>query len=139
MFFSQSFKAALKTVSFLAVHKGNNERFSIQQLAKETHENPHTLGKVLQVMVKTGIINSVKGPSGGFCLSEQQADLPVVKIPEAFGEHFKIGRCALGMAKCSASKPCVMHTEYKKARKIIEQFFITSRIGDLAQNHYQPL
>lgn len=135
MFFSQSFKAAVKTASFLAAHKGGNKRFSIQELAAETRENPHTLGKVLQVMVKSGIINSIKGPSGGFYISEEQAGLPVVTIPEALGEDFKVGRCALGLTTCSAAKPCAMHSEYKKVRKIIEQFFITRQIGDLAQTH----
>ncbi|HNK42482.1 MAG TPA: Rrf2 family transcriptional regulator, partial [Flavobacteriales bacterium] len=58
-------KASIKAVVFLGSKLASGERSSLKEVAAYTGENEHTVGKLLQRLVKSGIIQSAKGPRGG--------------------------------------------------------------------------
>lgn len=128
MIFNKICKAALKSVAFLAYNYPKANRYSIKELAMVVEENDHTVGKALQLLVKLEIINSMKGPNGGFYLEKSQLKIPVLKIVEAIDGKFILNQCALGFSKCSEKKPCAFHEEFKKARRIIEWLLLKSKV-----------
>ena len=50
-------------------HSKSNVRAGIKEIAEQISANVHTTGKILQVLVKEGVITSAKGPNGGFYIS----------------------------------------------------------------------
>lgn len=124
-------KTAVKAVVFLATKY--DEKTGIREIANYIEASEHTVGKMLQTLVKNGVINSVKGPSGGFYISEKQKQQPIFNIVQAIDgtEYFR--RCGLGLSKCSATHPCPIHNEYKQARDILEKIFKTKKVADLCE------
>ena len=61
-------KAAIKAVVYLGLRVESGDKSSIKEIADFIDENEHTVGKLLQTLVKKDIINSAKGPTGGFYL-----------------------------------------------------------------------
>ena len=124
-------KSAIKAVIFLACRYESGVNAGIKEIAEFTNANEHTVGKLLQTLVKQNVINSVKGPSGGFHISKEQLERPIIDIIEAIDGKEVFRQCGLGLQKCSASRPCPIHDQYKVARDIIEQIFTRNKIMDL--------
>lgn len=110
-------KASIKAVVFLGSRLRSGERSSLKDVAAYTGENEHTVGKLLQRLVKAGIIQSAKGPKGGFFLTAKQAEQRVIRIVEAIDGAEVFTQCGLGMSKCSDVHPCPLHDDYKPIRE----------------------
>lgn len=130
---SNTCKTAVKAVIFLCSKSDSTEKSSIKEVAEYINANEHTIGKILQILVKHNLIKSVKGPSGGFYISEEQKKMPIINIVESIDGKEIFKSCGLGLSKCSSSHPCPIHNEYKEARDIVENLFKEKRVLDLCQ------
>lgn len=131
MIFNKTCKIAIKAVSYLASQTDLYSHHSIKEIAEEVDESEHTLGKTLQLLVKSNIIHSVKGPSGGFYLGSEQLNLPLLNIIESIEGKYLFNKCVLGYEKCSSKNPCGLHNEFKIARVNVEKILINTKISDL--------
>jgi Rrf2 family protein len=89
------------------------------------------MGKILQILAREGLINSTKGPSGGFSISRAQLNQPLIHIVEAIEGDQVFRECGLGLSKCSAAHPCPIHDEYKIARERVGKLFRQNTLKDL--------
>lgn len=128
---SNTCKSAIKAVIFLCSKFDKKENSGIKEIAAYINVNEHTIGKILQILVKQNIINSIKGPSGGFYISSKQQKQPIINIVEAIDGKEIFKSCGLGLSKCSSTHPCPIHNEYKEARDIVERLFTEKRVIDL--------
>ena len=128
---SHTCKTAVRAVIFLASKTDPEERSGILEIADIIDASEHTVGKLLQVLVKNGVINSVKGPSGGFYISASQKRLPIINIIEAIDGKELFKECGLGLAKCSSRHPCPIHNDYKIVRDLFEKLCREKIIADL--------
>ena len=136
---SLSCKAAIKAVIFLGLKFETGERFSIKDVASHINENEHTIGKILQKLVKQHIIYSVKGPNGGFYISQKQIQQPIINIVEAIDGREIFKQCGLGLAKCSESHPCPFHNDFKPVRELFKKMCEEKKIVDLYLNVNQGM
>lgn len=128
---SYTCKTAIKAVIYLAsIHK-RGEKAAIREIAEQINASEHTVGKILQTLARQGLINSLKGPAGGFYITEQQQNQPVSNIIETIEGRQVFKECGLGLSKCSEKHPCPIHDEYKAARDLIEKLFKEKRVKDL--------
>ena len=130
---SSTCKTAIKAVIYLASKFESGENAGIKEIAEFIDASEHTIGKLLQTLVKQGVVNSVKGPSGGFYISKEQRKQPIINIVEAIDGKQLFKECGLGLSKCSASRPCPIHHHYKEARDKVEKLFSTRKIADLCE------
>jgi Rrf2 family protein len=130
---SSTCKTAIKAVIYLASKFESGENAGIKEIAEFIDASEHTVGKLLQTLVKQGVVNSVKGPTGGFYISKEQRKQPIINIVEAIDGKQLFKECGLGLSKCSASRPCPIHHDYKEARDKVEKLFSTRKIADLCE------
>jgi len=130
---SYTCKTAVKAVIYLASKFESGERSGVKEISEFINASEHTVGKILQTLVKQGLINSVKGPSGGFYISKEQLKQPIINIVDAIDGKEVFKECGLGLSKCSSSHPCPIHNEYKLGREIIEKLFRSQKITDLCK------
>lgn len=126
-------KTAIKAVIYLASKYESGENTGIKDIAGHIGASEHTIGKVMQTLVKQGAVNSVKGPSGGFYVSAAQKKQPLINIVEAVDGKQVFKGCGLGLTRCSAAHPCPIHHEYKIWRDGMQQLFSEKRISDLCE------
>lgn len=130
---SYTCKTAVKAVIFLATKFEVGEKAGIKEIAAHIDASEHTVGKMLQTLVKQDVIKSLKGPSGGFYITHSQLQQPIVKIVEAIDGKQIFRTCGLGLSRCSATHPCPIHNEYREAREILETIFRTKKVEDLRE------
>ena len=129
--FSYTCKTALKAVIYLATKAELSKKSSLKEIAEHIEASEHTVGKFLQTLVKHRVINSVKGPSGGFYLNEEQRRQPIIRIVEAIDGNQVFHQCGLGLSKCSSTHPCPIHYQFKESRDIIESLCNSKTVSDL--------
>ncbi|GAO42694.1 RrF2 family transcriptional regulator [Flavihumibacter petaseus] len=127
-------KNAIKAVIYLASKYDSDTKAGIKEIAEYINASDHTVGKLLQTLVKHEIINSLKGPSGGFYISRDQLKQPVINIVQAIDGDEVFRECGLGLKKCSAKHPCPLHDQYKEARDILEKMFRKNSVKDLSES-----
>ena len=130
---SNTCKTAIKAVIYLSSKFETGENAGIKEVAEYINANEHTVGKILQTLVKQNVIKSMKGPSGGFYISKEQQKQPIINIVEAIDGKQIFKSCGLGLSKCSSIHPCPIHDEYKEARDIIENLFRQKKVLDLCE------
>ncbi|HQV59634.1 MAG: Rrf2 family transcriptional regulator [Chitinophagaceae bacterium] len=128
---SQTCKTAIKAVIYLAARFESGEKAGIKEIADIIEASEHTVGKMLQVLVKEDVIKSLKGPNGGFFISAKQKNQPVINIVEAIDGNELFKQCGLGLSKCSSSHPCPIHDEYKMVRDLFEKMCRSNTVNDL--------
>lgn len=126
-------KAAIKAVLYLASHVAGTQRFGMVEVAAAIDENEHTVGKLLQKLVKADIIHSAKGPNGGFYITDAQLSQPIIRIVHAIDGEELFTSCGLGLSHCSHQHPCPIHNDYKKVRDGFEQLCRQKTIADLCK------
>jgi Rrf2 family protein len=131
---SVSCKASIKAVIYLGSQLPKGQRADIKTIAISIHENEHTVGKILQRLVKAKIINSLKGPTGGFFISETQKKLPLMSVVRAIDGNDVFIQCGLGFERCSDSHPCPFHKHYKKVRGYFKEMSESNTIEDLCND-----
>ncbi|MBS1747345.1 MAG: Rrf2 family transcriptional regulator [Bacteroidetes bacterium] len=127
-------KASIKAVIFLASKHDSAQKSGIKEIAEVINENEHTVGKLLQKLVKDKIIKSSKGPNGGFFISEKQMQQRIIKIVESIDGKSVFKKCGLSIEKCNDKRPCALHYEYKPVRELFQKMCTQNRVIDLYQN-----
>lgn len=127
-------KASIKAVVYLGSKVASGDKTSLKEVASFTNENEHTVGKLLQKLVKAEIINSAKGPNGGFYMTEKQTGQKILKIVEAIDGKEVFKQCGLGLSKCSETRPCPLHNEYKPIRELFMNMCNDKQVRDLFEN-----
>jgi len=131
---SLSCKASIKAVIFLGSKAESGYKLGIREVATFINENEHTVAKLLQKLVKEGIIKSMKGPRGGFYITSRQKQQPIIKIVEAIDGKDVFQQCGLGLSTCSETHPCPIHDDFKPVRDLFKNLCETKKICDLEQD-----
>lgn len=127
-------KTAIKAVIYLASKFDSGERAGIKEIAEFINASEHTVGKMLQTLVKEELINSAKGPSGGFYITAKQKKLSLINIVYAIDGKEIFEECGLGLSKCSATHPCPIHNDYKIIRDQFRILCQQKKISDLCES-----
>jgi len=128
---SKSCVYALRSIIFIGCNATIDAKIGFKEIANELDLPTPYLAKILQQLSKIKIIQSVKGPRGGFYLDEAALEVSVIKIVEAIdGLDFFKG-CGLGLNKCSDEHPCPLHNDFKVFRDGLKELFSSKSIADL--------
>ena len=128
---SNTCKTAIKAVIYLAAKEETGEKMGVKDIAQYINASEHTVSKILQNLVRQKIINSTRGPSGGFYITKEQQMQPIITIVDAIDGKDLFEKCGLGLSKCSSEHPCPIHDDYKKGREIIQDLFNSKTIDVL--------
>jgi len=120
---------ALRAAVFLAQHHPNPQISAV--VASATQIPSGYLSKILQGMVKNGLVHSQRGLGGGFTLARGPHSISVLDVLNAAGSPIqRIERCPLGLS--THTKLCPVHKLVDDGLKAIEDAFASANIGELS-------
>lgn len=79
-----------------------------------------------------GLLSSVRGPGGGYCLGKPASEITVADILLAAQEPIDVTRCG-GSSTCQAGSTCLTHGLWQAMNQEILQFFTSITLSDLAK------
>lgn len=137
MVFSKSFGYALRGILYIAVSSNDNARIQLAEIAEKLHIPRHFLGKVMRKLAEEGVINSMKGPYGGFSINEGTMKTPLRKLINITGEGEGFQTCVLRLRRCNSQNPCPLHEEVELLRSRWQSLLASTTVGDLLKKE-QP-
>lgn len=105
---SKSSKYAIRAVLYLASNK-KQLKYGSKGMASALDIPAPFLAKTLQELTRKKIISSVKGPNGGFFLTEKDKKNSILDIIECIDGLDKFDECFLGHPDCGDANPCAVH------------------------------
>lgn len=118
---SKSCEYALKSLLQITKHSKSEERIGAKELADELDIPYHFIAKLLQILVKAGIVSSRKGPNGGFYMTADNMKHSLADVVRAIDGNGVFTKCILGLKTCSEVRPCPLHFEFSEIKYKIRQ------------------
>jgi len=125
---SQTADYALRAVVSLGYQADTPQ--TTQQLAETTRVPAGYLSKVLQALVRAGLIHSQRGLHGGFVLARPLDRLTVLDVVNAVDPVKRIESCPLGLATHGVNL-CPLHRRLDRAIALVEKEFRDCTVADL--------
>lgn len=130
--FSKSTEYALRATFYIAKEGTVDRKLSIVEISDAIGSPKHFTAKILQVLAKDNkIVSSVRGPGGGFYMTDASRRLPVIHILEAMDEERTLTGCVLGLTKCSSDRPCPLHRKYELVKVQLLDIFENASIDEV--------
>jgi Rrf2 family transcriptional regulator, iron-sulfur cluster assembly transcription factor len=130
---SNTCKYAIRAVIYLAVHEKKEQKIGIKQISHDLKIPSPFLGKILQILTKNKLLNSTKGPNGGFCLGRSAGKISLLDIVDIIDGMDFFNNCLVGMKVCINDKKmkekCPFHESLDPIRDNLRTKFKTLTIG----------
>ncbi len=131
MIYSPSFEYALRALIYLAGKK-NSHPVQVKEIAQVEEIPKYFLAKILNYLDHKDLVESVKGPGGGFKLSRPANKIRVGELIEVFEGLDHLDKiCILGVDGCQEPKSCALHKEWKQFRQALRKKVQSLTIQDL--------
>jgi Rrf2 family transcriptional regulator, iron-sulfur cluster assembly transcription factor len=131
MLFSKSFGYALRGVLYVAMMSDEKRKIRIDEMANRLAVPRHFLGKIMNKLVKKGILNSIKGPNGGFSLNEKTMKTNLLDLMEVMDGLEQFNGCVLRLRKCNPESPCPLHFQMESYKRNFLEMFSSTTIESL--------
>ena len=92
-------------------------RVGVKEVAKSIDAPEPFIAKILQELCRKRVLQSSKGPKGGFYLEKADLQTSLADIVKAIDGDKIYDECVLGLKACSQKNPCPVHDEYKEIKK----------------------
>ncbi len=102
------------------------------ELAEAADVPPNYMGKILNQLVKSGILRSVRGKKGGFELAIPSEELSLLQVVSQFDDLGLEGKCLFGRVECGRN-PCPAHDRWGEVAHKIVDFFSSTTIADVLE------
>jgi Rrf2 family protein len=131
--FSKTCEYGIRATIFIASESYQNNRVGLRDIAKKIDSPEAFTAKILQILSKDKIIDSIKGVGGGFEIAkEKMKDIKLSQIVTALeGDNVFTG-CGLGLSHCSETHPCPVHDKFKEIRNNLAQMLENTNLEELA-------
>lgn len=134
--FSKACEHGIKAVIYIATQSIDGNRVKIGDVAKNTGTPEAYTSKILSLLTKHQIVQSLTGPYGGFELSlERMKSINISEIVFAIDGDEVYNGCALGFKECDHSQPCPLHENFLKVREELKEMLESAKIYDLATKY----
>lgn len=121
--FNAECKYAIRAVVLLAKLQPSGSKMGAEVMSTTMGIPKPFLSKILQQLAKKEIINSTKGPNGGFWMSPDQTTITLFDLIDKIDCGVNLNGCVLGLPSCSEDKPCAVHHHYAPFKRVF--------VGDL--------
>ncbi|MCB0802641.1 MAG: Rrf2 family transcriptional regulator [Flavobacteriales bacterium] len=131
--FSKACEYGIRSAIFIAEQSMEGKKVSIKDVTQALDSPEAYTSKILQKLKNNGIIDSEKGPRGGFSIDNERMESVMLKdIVFTFDGESVYSNCGLGLKQCNALKPCPVHHQFAIIRDEINKLLEGSSIKTLA-------
>jgi Rrf2 family protein len=107
-----------------------NRQLNANEISKITKFSKNHLSKVLQILVKQGYLKSVRGPKGGFTLSQPANKTSLLEIFEVFEGKISNNYCS-GHSEDCPFEDCIYGDIMDEVSSIFIKAFGKRKISDV--------
>ena len=130
---SDAASLGLHSMVFLASTRERN--ICTKEIADVLNASESHLSKVMQRLVKGKLIESKRGPDGGFVISKPLDKITFMEIYESIEGKFDLNTCLFMHSICSG-KGCILGYLPEKIHDQIQNYFIKKTLQDFKNGFF---
>ncbi|HEY6143444.1 MAG TPA: Rrf2 family transcriptional regulator [Flavobacterium sp.] len=131
--FSKTCEYGIRATIFIASQSYQDQRVGLKDIAKKIDSPEAFTAKILQILSKNNIVNSIKGVGGGFEIpKETMHQIKLAQIVTAIDGDSVFTGCGLGLSQCSEDHPCPVHDKFKAIRNELAFMLENTNLEELA-------
>ncbi|GHV86088.1 transcriptional regulator [Spirochaetia bacterium] len=112
---------------------------SINQLAEEEQISSVFLEQIFFKLRRAGIVNSVRGPGGGFQFVKNPKDITLLEILEAAGEEMNVSDCDKHAKTCEKTgRRCFSHSVWEDVTALLNDYFSKMTLAMVMEREKGP-
>jgi len=132
MIYSTACEYAIRALTVLA--EGPPEDWVLRATIADAGGLPAPfLGKILNDLVRAGLLASVRGRGGGYRLARAAEEIHLSDIRAAIDGTADLDSCAVGLDPCSDETPCPLHDDFKRVRETIRDYLTSTTLAQVAR------
>jgi Rrf2 family protein len=130
--FSKACEYGIKASTYIALQSLEEKRVSLKEIAEEIDSPIAFTAKILHKLAKSNILESVKGPAGGFQIPREKIDsIKLADIVYAIDGDDIYQGCALGFKECNDLHPCPLHGKFIDIRDKLKYLLQNTSLFEL--------
>jgi len=129
---------AVRTVIFLA-QQPKNDIVLKKDICRTQEVTPAFLTKILQPLIKAGIVNSQRGVGGGFLLAKDPNEITMLDILQAEEGQLKLNHCLVDADFCHRDAYCSAHEVWHDAQHEMAEVLKRYSVADLVRREKEKL
>jgi Rrf2 family iron-sulfur cluster assembly transcriptional regulator len=115
------------------------QRILLPELAAATDAPVSFLSKVLQALSHAGLIDSKRGHTGGFHISDRGRGASMLDVIEAIDGQISLNLCLVSGKACHRMAHCPAHPVWERAQMAMLEVLSQAKIAEMAAEQMQPV
>ncbi|MDP5106596.1 MAG: Rrf2 family transcriptional regulator [Polaribacter sp.] len=133
--FSKTCEYGLRAVIFIAQESKIDNKLSITTISEAIDSPQAFTAKILQQLTKNKIIQSIKGPHGGFFIDNKDLkEITLSNIVQVLDGDTIYTGCGLGLHECNENKPCPVHFKFIEIRNDLRKMLENTTLLELSED-----
>jgi FeS assembly SUF system regulator len=113
--------------------------YSATDVAARVSLAPPTVSKILKLMARAGLVNSVRGAQGGYTLSRAPHSITAAQIIDALEGPVALTECSTDEGHCELERVCNVGGAWQKINVTIRRALEDITLDQLLNSGGQPL
>jgi Rrf2 family protein len=135
--FNKETEYALRGLVYINLQNLKGRRPGTTEVSKEIEAPPFYIAKILQRLVRSGFLRSMKGKGGGFFFDTDKPDIPIKSIISAIEGDKSFSGCSFGLKQCDPENPCPLHEKYAPIKEALNRLLTEETVQSLAEKVYK--
>jgi len=127
---NQSAEYALRATLYMA-NLGPDRAYKATNVAQALGLPANYLSKVMHELVRSHVLKSVRGPTGGYSLAVAPAKLALEKIIAPFQDLEPRSACLMGDRRCNRKRPCPAHERWGRIKESLAASLQQTTLADM--------
>ncbi len=125
---------AIALHSAILITNNKGKQVNVNYIAETTGSSKFHIAKVLQTLVRDGLLGSHRGPNGGFYLSSKPENITLLQIYESIEGKIIVSHCPLHKETCPFSK-CVFGDQLEEMTENFRNYLESNTLDDYIKNN----
>lgn len=127
--FSKACEYALKIMIYLSSVQSEGRLAGLKEVASSIDSPEAFTAKILQQLVRASLLQSLRGPNGGFRVVDRP--ITMLEVVNAIDGDRIIKGCVLGLDECSSVHPCPAHNNFVVIREQLKGVLDNTQLSEL--------
>lgn len=118
----------LRALIYMVSKQSETDYIRIGEISEKLNISFHFLTKTFQLLSKSGILKSARGPSGGVAFTIPPEQIYIIDIVNVIESEGFFNTCLLGLPACGEEAPCPLHEFWKESKLTLRHKFETTSL-----------
>lgn len=106
---------------------------STAEIGIVTHLPVPSVSKILKILVRAGLVVSLRGAKGGYALSQPPAEISTAQILNAIDGPVGLTECSIAPGLCSQEAGCPVRGNWQRVNRVVLQALEQITLEQMAQ------